>query len=147
MMGEAPKFFTNRLRLTAIDDVALDAIDAQWAGPEFPWRRICGQTRPYVRRFETAIWIGNNLEGLCIGRASRGGDNVTVHFLERKRGSQIKGYVAAISFDAADAYAVLIGQRRVKLKNPAQGALPLYGTLGFTLAETYRQSTYYERIV
>lgn len=149
--AEGGDFTSNALlgmRLTSIDDTTLDAISEQWGTSEFPWRQICGQARPFIRRFEVAIWIGDELEGLCTGRASRGDDNVTIHFLERSPDpSYLKGYIAEIATDAAEAYAFVIGRRRVKLKNPVPGALPVYQTLGFTLAETYRRNTYYERLV
>ncbi|MBO4227569.1 hypothetical protein [Bradyrhizobium neotropicale] len=110
-------------QLLGIEDQAILAA-GNWI---FPWRRIMGQTRPYYRRFELALWHGGNLYGLAVGRASRGPDNVTIHFLERAGGNNpFAGYFAQIALDAADRYAKLIGRQRVKLKNPASGLIPTW---------------------
>lgn len=135
-----------KLRITAIDDAALTALSRQWGTSHFAWPRICGQNRPYVKRFEAAIWIGDGLEGLCMGRPSRGNDNVTLRFLERRpTPSLLKGFVAEIALDAAEAYAGILGKRRLKLKDPVAGAIPLYEALGFTFSETDHGVVYYER--
>lgn len=134
------------LRITAINDAALSELVRQWRKPHFAWTRICGQSRPYVKRFEAALWIDDALEGLCMGRPSHGPDNLTLHFLEQRPSpSRLKGFVADIAFDAAEAYASLLGKRRLKLKDPAAGAVPLYEALGFRFAARYRGVVYYER--
>ena len=135
------------LRLTSISDAAIDAAYAQWGAAIFPWTSICGQARPYVRRFEVAIWINGSLEGLCTGRASNGPDNVTLHYIESRPSGLLQGYVAEIATDAAEEYAALIHRRRVKLKDPVAEKIALYEALGFRKAETYSGSRYYDRIV
>jgi hypothetical protein len=141
--GEAP-IEAIECDFTSITNAALDEAE----GWRFPWRRIVGQNRPYLRRFELAVWHGGQLYALCVGRASRGNNNVTIHFLERFSGKNpFKGWVGQVTADAADTYAKLIERQWVKLKNPLEGAIPLYRDLGFTLAEPYRGSTYYERRV
>ena len=130
--------------LSEIDDRALAAA----GGWHFPWRRIVGQARPYFRRFELALWYRNDLYGLAVGRASRGPDNVTIHFLERASGNNpFAGYFAQITADSADRYAKLLGRQMVKLKNPVPGAVPKYQALGFSVAETIKGNTYYSRQV
>lgn len=130
--------------LLGIDDAAIAAA-VNW---RFPWRRIVGQTRPYFRRFELALWHNGNLYGLAIGRASKGPDNVTVHFLERAPGDNpFAGYFIRIAMDAADNYAKLLGRQRVKLKNPVPGAIPAYERVGFLVAEIYKGNTYWARYV
>jgi hypothetical protein len=124
--------------LSEIDDRALAAA----AGWHFPWRRIVGQARPYFRRFELALWYRNDLYGLAVGRASRGPDNVTIHFLERASGNNpFAGYFAQIVVDSADRYAKLLGRQRVKLKNPVPGVVPIYRALGFSVAESSKGNT------
>jgi hypothetical protein len=135
---------SDRLNLTSISDVAL----AQCSNWNFPWRRIVGQARPYLRRFEIALWSHGDLLGLAIGRSSRGPDNVTVHFMERsKKTNPLAGYVSLVALDAADNYAKILGRRRVKLKSPHPEAIPKYESLGFSLAESYRGVRYYARSV
>jgi hypothetical protein len=133
-------------RLTAIDDAAIEAA-AKWEDP-FPWKRILGQTRPYYRRFELALWVTGNLYGLAVGRASRGPDNVTVHYLERApTDNPFRGYFTQIVVDVADNYAKLIVRQRVKLKNPVAGVIPTYQAMNFSIAETIRGNIYYARQV
>lgn len=130
--------------LRAIDDAAIRAAE----GWEFPWKRIVGQIRPLYRRFEVALWHGGNLRGLAVGRASRGPDNVTVHFLERAPSDNpFAGYFAQIALDAADNYAKLLVRQRVKLKNPVEGAIPTYQALNFSIAEPIKGNIYYARQV
>jgi hypothetical protein len=143
-IGEMVSTNFDKLDLTHISDRAL-ADAAKW---NFPWRRIVGQTRPYLRRFEVAFWQEGKLLGLAIGRASRGSDNVTVHYLERlQEDNPIRSYVALLVADTAENYAKLLGRQRVKLKNPTEALIKKYEILGFSLAETYRGVTYYERRV
>jgi hypothetical protein len=83
-----------------------------------------------------------------MGRASRGPDNVTIHFLERAPGTNpFQGWVGQMAADTAEIYAKLIVRQRVKIKNPVPGALAAYQKLGFVLEKTYRGSTYYARVV
>ncbi|WP_029002586.1 hypothetical protein [Azorhizobium doebereinerae] len=117
-------------------------------GFQFPWRKLVGQNRPYLRRFELAVWYRDNLAALAIGRASRGPDNVTIHFVERSGGANpLAGWVALFAVEAADSYAKVIGRQRVKLKAPLAGVLPRYQAMGFRLAETINGATYYDRRV
>jgi hypothetical protein len=125
-----------------------DAATADAADWNFPWRRIVGQTRPYLRRFEVAFWTEGRLLALAVGRVSRGNDNVTIHYLERaKDNNPLATNVAALVVDMAENYAKLLGKQRVKLKNPNPALTAKYEALGFSLAETYRGATYYERKV
>lgn len=143
LKGEAPREAIT-CDFTAITDDALAAA----AGWKFPWRRIMGQNRPYLRRFEWAIWQNGSLYGLCVGRASRGSDNVTIHYLERSIGnSPFKGWVGQMAVDSAEIYAKLIVRQRVRIKNPVPEALAVYEKMGFVLEKSYRGSTYCARVV
>jgi hypothetical protein len=127
-----------------ISDWALDEC-ADWG---FPWRKILGQTRPYLRRFEIAIWSDGRLLALAVGRASRGPDNVTIHFIERApRDNPLAGFTLPIVVDAADNYAKILERQRVKVKDPKPWTIVRYENLGFSLAETYRKATYWDRRV
>jgi hypothetical protein len=133
-----------RMDFIHISDVALN----EAAGWNFPWRRIVGQTRPYLRRFEVAIWQNGTLLALAVGRCSRGPDNLTIHYLERlKDNNPLASYVSLIVADMAENYAKLLRKQRVKLKNPSDGLIIKYESLGFSLAEFYRGATYYDRRV
>lgn len=132
------------LNLSGIDDQALKACE----GWNFPWRRIVGQTRPYLRRFEIAIWQYDTLLAVGIGRASRGPDNITLHFLERNSANNpLAGYVILVTVAAAESYAKIICRQYVKLKSVHPALIAKYESLGFSLERTYRGVTYYARRV
>jgi hypothetical protein len=67
LAGEGPRALMG-CDFMAITDHALAASQ----GWQFPWRKIMGQNRPYLRRFELALWHNGTLYGLCVGRVSRG---------------------------------------------------------------------------
>lgn len=113
---------------------------------ELPWDQIVGQFRPYLRRFTVAIWFEGRLYGLGCGRASKGKENVTIHYLERRPGENpFTGWIALMVLDAAENYGKILGSQWVRVKNPVPGVIPKYEFLGFSLAGTYRGATYYER--
>jgi hypothetical protein len=67
-----------------------------------------------LRRFEVAIWNGETLLALAVGKPSRGDDNVTLHFLERLVGNNpVASYVALIVADMAENYAKLLGNNEL----------------------------------
>jgi hypothetical protein len=143
MAGEAP-LEAARMDLINITPPALDEA-RNW---ELPWSRIVGQCRPYLRRFTIALWFEGNLYGLASGRASKGKKNVTIHYLERRPGDHaFVGWVSPIVLDAADNYGKILGSQWVRIRNPVPGTIPKYESLGFSLAETYRGATYYQRRV
>jgi len=84
MSGEGP-LEAARMDLINITPPAL-AEAQDW---ELPWNKIVGQCRPYLRRFTVAIWFEGRLYGLGVGRASRGKENVTIHYLERRPGENL----------------------------------------------------------
>jgi hypothetical protein len=141
MCGECP-LEAARMDVINITHHALE----EAKGWELPWEAIVGQIRPYLRRFTVSIWFEGHLYGLGAGKASRGKENVTIHYLERRpRENPFAGWVAMIVLDAADNYGKILGSQWVKIKNPAAGAIPKYEALGFSLAGKYRGATYYQR--
>jgi hypothetical protein len=113
---------------------------------ELPWSDIVGQIRPYLRRFTIAIWFEGKLYGLGAGRASRGKQNVTIHYVERRANpNPFAGWVALMVADAAENYGKILGSQVLRIRNPVSGAIERYERLGFSLAETYRGATYYQR--
>lgn len=137
----------DRLSLTGIGDSEL-AHWQHWPVRHFDWPGIVADFRPFLNRFEVAIWKDGALLALAIGRPSDGPDNVTMHFLERRWGDNpIKGWVAEIATDAADNYARVLDKQWLKLKNPVREAISKYESIGFELAPAIKGNTYYRRQV
>ena len=140
------------ISLTEISEVALRQWSERWTahpcphGGNFDWPRLRAEFRPYINRFEVAVWAFGTLCGMALGRPSSGRDNLTLHFLERYWGENpLAGSVASIVFDAADNYARVLGRQWLKIKNPFSGAIPRYERLGFSVAQGIGQHTYYAR--
>lgn len=143
----------NRSRATApvrLRDVDADALVAwydTWRGSNplgyggWDWP---GLVAPVLRRpagFPVALWSGNCLCGLAVGRASarrRSGTRHTlsVYFLEGNPDPlhPLRGKVAPLALAAAEAYAALIGARRIRLIDPLPGVIRIYRRLGYAVA-------------
>jgi hypothetical protein len=114
----------------------------------FPWDRIAAQVRSTPRHLSLAIWGNERLCGLAAGTASCGADNVTIRFLERFHGDNpLQGLILPLAAEAAEAYAVVLGKRRVKIKNPTQGATSWYIRNGFVLDKRIAGAPYLAREV
>lgn len=136
------------VRLADIDAPCLDVWRRSWRHKEFDWDENAAHFKREVDRFELAIWSGEQLCGLAIGRVSRGPDNVTIHFLERRSGdTPLKGRIALLATETADRYAKILNKQRVKLKDPLPDAIVTYQRLNFVLVETIGKTTYYARQV
>ncbi len=141
--GEAPAEFFN-FDLTPITGHAL----ADAAGWVLPWEKIYGQARPYLRRLDVACWHEGALHGLMVGRSSKGHSQVCIHYLERRPGDgPFARWMAVVMADVAENYARILGGQLVRIRNPVAGVIHHYQKIGFSLAETYRGATYYERRV
>ena len=135
------------IRLSGINALEL-AHWASWKTRHFDWGAITADFYPYLDRFEVAIWQGDRLLALSIGRPSKGSDSVIIHFLERCwEDNPLKGWASLIITDVADNYARVLEKQYVKLKNPIPEAIPKYQSIGFSLANSPNRNTYYSRQV
>jgi len=137
------------VRLSLIDEVALQAWQAQWRRQfgldgGWNWREQRLRLGSTVSRFEVALWSGPVLGGLAIGKPSKGPSHLALQLLEGNPAAQhpLKGYVAECAVEAAISYARLLEKKALRLIKPLPGALPIYRRLGFrvepdSLAPTY----------
>jgi hypothetical protein len=128
-----------RFQLTGVDELALEVWRRDWRvkGPKsFDWDDVKTVLGNQNDCFEVAIWCGDKLCGLAMGRCSGGPDNVTIHFIERLwEGNPLARKVAEIVLNVAYEYARIMQKRWVKLKDPIPEAIALYASLGFRLVE------------
>jgi hypothetical protein len=143
-----------RLELREIDMAALNAWQSEWRAchpgskfdGDFPWDSIFRQIRNTPRHFSVSMWADGSLCGMAAGMASRGTDNVTLRFVERRFGyNPLQGLVLPLAIESAEAYAVVLGRRRLKLRNPLQGVMRWYDENGFSLDKTIAGATYMSR--
>lgn len=99
-----------------------------------------------------AIWSGERLCGLGVGRTSRRRafgvrHTVSVHFIEsaHDRDHPLRHAVATLVIAAAESYGRLLGATRIRLIEPLSGVIPLYERLGFVVAWKAGQPVYCDR--
>jgi hypothetical protein len=146
------------IRLTDIDAQALDVWRATWdrAHPlgygGWDWSGLVERISRRPSAFQVAIWSGEQLCGLAVGRVSRRRASgrrhtLSVHFLEGNphREHPLRGRVAEIAIAAAEAYADGLGAWRVRLIDPLPGVFRTYQRLGFTIARESASRLYFEK--
>jgi hypothetical protein len=136
-----------------IDRSALEFYNSAWAhnstrSVDWPWPEIYEHyRRNYPERFEAALWSGNTLCGLAIGRLNNARDTVTLYFMEGCPDvtHPLKGTVHKAVLEAIFAFGVAAQATRIRINDPMPGAIPLYEGLGFSLVEPLGKSAYCER--
>lgn len=134
--------FNGRVKLTDIDDVALQAA-AAWRNaypahrvghtPGWDWSQQLRRFRKRARRVEAALWHDATLCGLAVGRISRGHLTASLHFLEAgPLGNPLQGAVAPIMVRFLETMAVAVGCKEVSIEWPVDGLIEFYANkLGF----------------
>ena len=93
--------------------------------------------RRYPNRFELAIWYGNTLCGLALGRPSYNVTKVRLDFIERVPGANnpLTGRVTPISTTAFEVYARLVDASEVRIMFPEASVIEYYSSLGYTYVQ------------
>lgn len=142
-----------RLRLTVIDASALDARDAQWSTfppndpGNFDWRHDVGLRRKDTAPFHVAVWHGETLCGLGLGRKRR--NRVDLELMEGSPDPNhpLKHLIRFCVDEAALTFARDAGAKILRLVDPLPGALPLYEAMGFRVVRSRTGDLYCEREV
>jgi hypothetical protein len=146
--------------LTEIDSVAIEAWYSTWQRRNplgyggWDWPALVAPVRRRPAAFHLAIWSGEWLCGLAVGRASkrrRSGvrHTLSVHFLEGNSDPRqpLRGRVAPLALAGAEAYAAILGTRRLRLMDPLPGVHRIYTRLGFGIVPNSRPRLYFEKRV
>jgi hypothetical protein len=146
------------LRLSGIDRHTLSVWRLTWRGEHpsgdggWDWERVSWSFRRRPAAFHVAIWNGERLCGLAVGRlsAKRAGGvrhTLSVHYMESapETDNPFAGMVALLVVSAARTYGRMLGASRLRLVNPLPGVLPLYERLGFTVAQSGGRPVYCEQ--
>lgn len=96
------------------------------------------------KHFEAALWHGDVMCGLAVGKASSGRAALNIRLLEGNPAPAhpLRGLVAPFLLIAADRHARALGRRQLRLVEPLPEALPIYRRLGFQLAPEGTKPTY-----
>lgn len=104
------------------------------------WERLLTRAWRRPSAFHVAVWSGDALCGLGVGRLSRrraGGvrHTVSVHFIESAHDVRhpLRHRVAALVIAAAEAYGRHLGASRIRLLEPLPGVLGMYQAYGSPL--------------
>jgi hypothetical protein len=146
------------LRLTDIGTEARAAWRKTWTHRHpsghggWDWERLALRFRRRPSAFQLALWSGDRLCGLAVGRASaRRVDGrrhtLSIHYMEStpEPDHPLKRNVALLITSAADVYGSALGASRLLLVYPLPGVLSHYARLGFTVAWWRDRPVYCER--
>lgn len=130
------------VKLRHIDRAALDAAEA-WrfayrdAGrlahvPGWDWYKEARRFGRRTRRVELAIWVGDILCGLALGRISDSRIVATIHLLEGSPvGNPLGGKVISIASRFLEVLAIAVGCREAAIDSPIAALVDRYRAMGF----------------
>jgi hypothetical protein len=146
------------LRLTDSDHRALAIWRSTWADPHpsgwgnWNWEALLRSAWKHPSSFHLAIWSGETLCGLAVGRVSdkdqAGVRNaVSLHFIEsaHDRHHPLRGRIASLAIAAAQGYGEALQARWLRLVDPLPGLVERYARLGFTVVSGKSRVLYCER--
>lgn len=149
----APAIAPTPVSFATITAATLDAWHEQWAGHParsvaWPWNAMVVDYRHHhPSRFDCAVWSGNVLSGLAIGRT--GSAYCSIEYLEGSPvvGHPLKSQVIPAALTALLAYATVLGRGEMRLVEPLAPLVPIYETRGFLLVERRGERPYCVRRV
>jgi hypothetical protein len=152
------RFVHAPLRLADTDENTTAVWRATWHGAHptgygsWDWDRILARAWRRPAAFHVAVWSGEHLCALGVGRPSKRRlagvrHTISVHYMESAHSIDhpLRHKVAALVIAAAAAYGERLGASRIRLINPLPGVLRLYEQYGFTVAWKAGQPVYCER--
>jgi hypothetical protein len=129
--------------LTGIDRRALHCWEQEWRPAtrqdqpwsEWDWRAGVQRWTRCIDRFEVAIWSGEQLCGLAIGKPSDRRQNLSIYAVQGSpvENHPLRGKVLPIVIDVAGAYGTALGCKELRFVNPLPGMIRVYERLGFEL--------------
>ncbi|MDQ4685486.1 hypothetical protein [Janthinobacterium lividum] len=130
------------VRLMEIDLVALAATEVWRAAysdvgrldhvPGWDWYKEARRFGRRSRRLELAIWVGDTLCGLALGRISDRRVVATIHLLEgNPTGNPLGGKVILIATRFLEVLALALGCREAAIDSPVSGLVARYQSAGF----------------
>lgn len=146
------------LRITDTDAHTVAVWRETWSGAHptgqgsWRWDRLLARAWRRPAAFHVAIWSGEHLCGLGVGRTSKRRldgvrHTISVHFIESAHSIDhpLRHKVAPLVIAAAAAYGRRLGASRIRLIDPLPGVVGMYESHGFTVARKAGRSVYCER--
>jgi len=139
--------------LRAIDAAAISAA-GRWKGRRvaWPWHVMApAWRRNYPGRFEVAVWQGDVLCGLGLGRPAPTAAHLSLHYIERDPdpANPLRGDFAAIVVTALRSYGVVLDKTEMRLIDPLPALVQFYCSppLGFHLVTPVGEHPYCSRSI
>ncbi len=151
-LSYTPVMENHPVRLTEITASALDYWGMVWRQQHlkttgWPWPGLAEHyRRKYPERFDLALWSGEILCGLCLGKPSGARSHLSLEYLEANPDPShpLKGRILDLTLAAADNYAMATGCRRIRLVEPEADLIPRYEAAGFRLVRPRAGQPYLE---
>ncbi len=149
--------FIGHIDLTEITEDAIRSQD-EWDIPVnrqigWDWRQVRDQyRRDHMARVELAVWHGEELCGLMIGKASEGKLVVKINYIQGGEvENPLKGYIVPIASRCAELFAVAIEADWIGIQDPIDDddLLNYYRELGFDESDPFdpRNNALFKRVV
>ena len=139
--------------LRPIDAPALSAA-GQWTARRvvWPWHVLVPDWRgKHPARFEVAVWQGDTLCALALGRPAPTAPHLSLRYIERNPdpANPLRGMVTGVVIDALGAYAIVLDKTELRLVNPLPELVPRYCSrdFGFRLVTPVREAPYCSRSI
>jgi hypothetical protein len=89
--------------------------------------------RNYPSRFEVAIWQGDILCALALGRPAPTGPHLSLHYIERNPdpANPLRSKVTGAAVAALRRYALVLGKTELRLVDPLPALVPRYCSPAF----------------
>lgn len=121
--NELPPYLKKATRLQGIDNVALVASKLWGQDPsrhvDWDWFFANRYVYRYPKAFDLAIWVGNTLCSLALGRPSYNGSFMRLDFVEKAAGgSPFSSEMVPITLLAYETYAKRIGAKQFRIIDP-----------------------------
>lgn len=148
----------SRVRFADIDARALGAWERTWTAPRrnagggWNWRGLVEEFRSNPAALRVALWSGDVLCGMGLGRPSsrtaRGTrSRFSMHYLEGNPDPShpLKHRVAGLILSVAEAYGRDLGASTLHLVDALPAVVPVYVSLGFTVVRSPTGVVYCEK--
>ncbi len=140
------------VKLTPINSIALSKhqdwpnSDRQPPNGGWEWSSwVSNYREKYPKRFEAAIWFGDTLCGLLLGKMSDKNVHIRLEVLEASTDllHPLKGRIAYIALSAVEMFGFAVGAEESRIIDPVDGAVLSYKKLGYKLYSGTKYSPRY----
>jgi hypothetical protein len=142
-----------RVELRRIDAAALAQVP-QWEGRRVSWNwpeMMARWRRNHTNRFEVAVWQGDFLCGVALGRPSSTAAHASLHYIETNPdpANPLRRRMMIVVLAALRRYATVLGKTELRLVDPLPALVPFYCSpvLGFQLVTSGKETPYCSRSI